>query len=87
MGRALDRECGPSQDRDPDPGNLPFLFLCLFFLFRFKYFPFFDDLLVFVFYTKPIITLKCLFILVFSLHFINELFIPLIGKFTRFLHS
>ena len=24
VGRALYRECGPSQDGDPDPGNLPF---------------------------------------------------------------
>ena len=31
VGRALYRECGPSQDRNPVPGDLPFCFLLLFF--------------------------------------------------------
>ena len=31
VGRALYRECGPSQDRNPVPGDLPFCFLFLFF--------------------------------------------------------
>ena len=34
MGRALYRESGPSQDEDPDTGNLPFFFFC-FVLFCF----------------------------------------------------
>ena len=32
VGRALYRESGPSQDGDPDTGNLPFSFFFRFFL-------------------------------------------------------
>ena len=42
VGRALYRESGPSQDGDPDTGNLPF-----FCLFSFSSF-FFDDLFFFL---------------------------------------
>ena len=70
MGRTLYRECGPSQDRGPDPGNLPFFF----FFFHFLSF-FFYDLLVFPFYTKLINSLKVFTcILVFSLRYISERF-------------
>ena len=42
MGRALYRECGPSQDGDPDPGNLPFsVFVFVVFCRVFTFF-FFD---------------------------------------------
>ena len=40
MGRALYRESGPSQDGDPDTGNLPFFFF-LIFLFSFTFLIFF----------------------------------------------
>ena len=30
VGRALYRESGPSQDGDPDPGNLPFFIIFFF---------------------------------------------------------
>ena len=33
VGRALYRECGPSQDRNPVPGNLPFCFVFSFYYF------------------------------------------------------
>ena len=49
MGRALYRESGPSQDGDPDTGNLPFFFsfLFLYFIFFFNFLiPLFDDLLI-----------------------------------------
>ena len=45
VGRALYRECGPSQDRNPVPGDLPFCFF--FFLFFFSFF-LFDN-----FFLKP----------------------------------
>ena len=45
VGRALNRESGPSQDGDPTPGILPFFFFN--FIFQFFLFPFFDDLLIF----------------------------------------
>ena len=38
VGRALYRECGPSQDRNPVPGNLPF---CFFFFFLLLFHDFF----------------------------------------------
>ena len=42
MGRALYRECGPSQDGDPDPGNLPFsVFVFVVFCRVFTFFFFF----------------------------------------------
>ena len=47
VGRALYRESGPSQDGDPDPGNLPFFLLLFHFLFQFFYFLFSDDFLIF----------------------------------------
>ena len=47
MGRALYRESGPSQDGDPVPGNLPFLF-CLISLFNLSFF--LDDLFLSPFY-------------------------------------
>ena len=55
MGRALYRESGPSQDGDPVPGNLPFFFLLFDFFLNF----FFDDLMVFLFYTKVIESVMC----------------------------
>ena len=68
VGRALYRESGPSQDGDPDTGNLPFFLFFFFLLFDFFFHFFFDDLLIFPFYKKLINTLNCFFILVFSLH-------------------
>ena len=49
VGRALYRESGPSQDGDPDTGNLPFFFFSYFiFFFNFFYiFLFFNGLLIF----------------------------------------
>ena len=40
VGRALYRECGPSQDGDPVPGDFPFCFVFFFFslLFLFQLF-------------------------------------------------
>ena len=38
VGRALYRECGPSQDRNPVPGNLPFCFFFLFITFSWFFF-------------------------------------------------
>ena len=63
-----------------------FVFFCLIFFLKI-FSSFFDDLLVFLFYTKLINILKRFFILVFSLHFISERFVPHIGKFTLLLHS
>ena len=90
VGRALYRESGPSQDGDPDTGNLPF-FLFDFFFYLFFYVLFFfslDDLFHFPFssMTKVINILDCLCILAFSLHQIDEGFPLLIGQFALFLH-
>ena len=41
VGRALYRECGPSQDRNPVPGNLPF---CFFFSFYYFFIIFFSKI-------------------------------------------
>ena len=38
VGRALYRECGPSQDRNPVPGDLPFCFVFFFFFFVISFF-------------------------------------------------
>ena len=38
VGRALYRECGPSQDRNPVPGNLQFCFFFLFITFSWFFF-------------------------------------------------
>ena len=38
VGRALNRESGPSQDGDPGPGNLPFCFFFLLFDYFFHFF-------------------------------------------------
>ena len=65
MGRALYRESGPSQDGDPVPGNLPFLF-CLISLFNL----FFSDyLFLSPFYSKLINSLEYIFVL--TSHFIT----------------
>ena len=48
VGRALYRESGPSQDGDPDPGNLPFSFF-FFFFFNFYFSSFFNVLFIFPF--------------------------------------
>ena len=67
VDRTLYRECGPSQDRGPDPGNLPFFFLFSF--FHFVSFFFYDSS------TKLINSLKVFTcILVFSLRYISERF-------------
>ena len=47
VGRALYRESGPSQDGDPDTGNLPFFFLTYLIFFPIFQFHFFDDFLIF----------------------------------------
>ena len=83
VGRALYRECGPSQDRNPVPGDLPFCFLFLFF------FPFF---FLRIFFLKPrcyshVIpgqknSLEYLCVLLFSLNYLSQGFLPLICKFT-----
>ena len=52
VGRALYRESGPSQDGDPDTGNLPF------FLFDFFFYLFF---LCFVFFLQMIVPFPILF--------------------------
>ena len=41
VGRALYRESGPSQDGDPDTGNLPFFFFVFIFIFFFSMICFF----------------------------------------------
>ena len=40
VGRALYRESGPSQDADPDAGNLPFFFYFIYFIYFIFYFNF-----------------------------------------------
>ena len=48
VGRALYRESGPSQDGDPDTGNLPFFFFLTYLIFfPIFQFLFFDDFLIF----------------------------------------
>ena len=73
VGRALYRESGPSQDGDPDTGNLPF-FLNFFLN------PFFDLFLPF-FVLQPVYKHSGE---VFSIQYISRGFLPL-GKFTPFL--
>ena len=49
MGRALYRESGPSQDGDPDTGNLPFFFFnffVFFYLFNLFFFSRFVSFLI-----------------------------------------
>ena len=84
VGRALYRESGPSQDGDPDPGKLPFFF---FFSFFAVFFFFFDDLLIFPFYKKAYKYFEVFFYIRLFTSFINDLFVPHIGKFTLFLNS
>ena len=64
------------------PRSLPIFCFVFFHLF----FP--DDLFLFLFYTvtKIINGLECLCILVFSLLYISENLLPVISKFTLFLH-
>ena len=58
MGRALYRECGPSQDGDPDPGNLPFsVFVFVVFCRVFTFFFFDFGSLYNVFYLHSLIRL------------------------------
>ena len=59
MGRALYRECGPSQDGDPDPGNLLFsVFVFVVFCRVFAFFFFFNfGSLYNVFYLHSLIRL------------------------------
>ena len=83
MGRALYRESGPSQDGDPVPGNLPFLF-CLISLFNL----FFSDyLFLSPFYIKLINILEYIFVLTSHFIYIGKGFLPFIDKFYLFLHS
>ena len=57
VGRALYRECGPSQDGDPDPGNLPFsVFVFVVFCRVFTFFFYFGSLYN-VFYLLSLIRL------------------------------
>ena len=79
VGRALYRESGPSQDGDPDTGNLPFSFyIYIYFLIFFNVlfiFPFIPSLQivwsVFVYSSFPFITLqKVIF------HFLASLLFP-----------
>ena len=88
VGRALYRESGPSQDGDPDLGNLPFFFFFfLFLLFDFFFHFFSDDLLIFPFYKKAYKYFEVFFYIRLFTSFINDLFVPHIGKFTLFLNS
>ena len=54
VGRALYRICGPSQDGNPVPGNLPFCFVLFFFFFLCYFFfnYFFEAWLLFPFNTS-----------------------------------
>ena len=81
VGRALYRECGPSQDGDPVPGNLPFCIIFSFFWIFFNII-FFEASLLFPFYNWPRNSLQYLCILLFSVNYISQGFLPLICKFT-----
>ena len=75
MGRALYRESGPSQDGDPDTGNLLF---CAWFFF-------FLTLFMFFFLNLPFYSQECPFLLVFSLQCIIGGLLPLTDKFILYL--
>ena len=82
-GRVLYRECGPSQDRNPVPGDLPFCFVFFFFFFVISFsIYFFEASLLFIFYTSLKRSVEYLCILLFSLYYIGQGFLPLVGKFT-----
>ena len=83
MGRALYRESGPSQDGDPDTGNLLFFFF-LYFIFFSNFFFFFYDLLIFYqAFKQPEV-----FFVYSSFHVITlgKVYCHF-GKFILFLHS
>ena len=68
VGRALYRKSGPSQDADPDTGNLPFFFVLFFSFISFSVsifylFLFFNDLLIFyqAFKQSEVFFYTCLF--------------------------
>ena len=83
VGRALYRECGPSQDRNPVPGDLPFCFVFFFFFFVISFsIYFFEASLLFIFYTSLKRSVEYLCIVLFSLYYIGQGFLPLVGKFT-----
>ena len=82
-GRVLYRECGPSQDRNPVPGDLPFCFVFFFFFFVISFsIYFFEASLLFIFYTSLKRSVEYLCIVLFSLYYIGQGFLPLVGKFT-----
>ena len=83
MGRALYRESCPSQDGDPDTGNLLFFFFS-FISFSFQiFFPFYDLLIFYQAFKQPEV-----FFVYSSIHVITlgKVYCHF-GKFILFLHS